>query len=335
MFLVVQAVQVGLGRARRLLFRHLTATLLWNTMSLLVTVSIGCAVIGTATAWCIERTNLPGRRVWAVLVVLPVAIPDFVIGYGWVSVAPSVHGFHGAVLVMTLALYPLVYLPVAASLRGADPAQEEIARGLGLGRIETFVRVTLAECRVAILGGSLIVALAVLSEYGAFEILRYNTFTTTIFTEFHTGFDAPRAVRVVARAGADQPPGARRGDDGAGPTAAPTARAGRPPAPSAGTASAAPRSRSCWASSAARRALALGVPIGTLVYWMARGSSSTLPPASIASAGVAHRVLQRVRGRAGHRARASRWRWSRCASAGAAPCCSSAARTSCRRCPAW
>jgi iron(III) transport system permease protein len=74
-FLVVQAAQVGGASLSRLLFRHLTGTLLWNTVSLLVTVGIGCAVIGTATAWCIERTNLPFRRVWAVLVVLPVAIP--------------------------------------------------------------------------------------------------------------------------------------------------------------------------------------------------------------------------------------------------------------------
>ena len=281
-FLVVQAVQVGWDELSRLLFRHLTATLLWNTVSLLTTVAAVCAVIGTATAWCIERTNLPGRRVWAVLIVLPVAIPDFVIAYGWVSVAPSVHGFHGAVLVMSLALYPLVYLPVAASLRGADPAEEEIARGLGLGRIETFVRVTLAECRVAILGGSLIVALAVLSEYGAFEILRYNTFTTAIFTAFHTGFDAsvPCAlslvlvlISLVVLAGETSARGRSR-----------TNRSSR------SAARAIRRHRLGWATLpvllgfVALGGLALGVPIGTLVYWMMRGSSSTLPPASIASA---------------------------------------------------
>src|ERR1700722_16327279 len=93
-FLVIQAANVGWSTVSRLLFRHLTGTLLWNTVTLLVTVAFTCAVIGTATAWCIERTNLPGRRIWAVLVVLPVAIPDFVISYGWVSVRPSIHGFH-------------------------------------------------------------------------------------------------------------------------------------------------------------------------------------------------------------------------------------------------
>ena len=101
----------------------------------------------------------------------------------------SVQGFQGAVLVMTLAVYPLVYLPVAASLRGADPGQEEIARSLGASWTSTFVRITLAQARRAILGGCLLVALVILAEYGAFEILGYQTFTTEIFTEFTVGLD--------------------------------------------------------------------------------------------------------------------------------------------------
>ena len=69
---------------------------------------------------------------WAVLVVIPLAIPDFVVGYAWVSAVPELHGLWGAALVMTLALYPLVYLPVAAALRRTDPALEEVARSLGV-----------------------------------------------------------------------------------------------------------------------------------------------------------------------------------------------------------
>jgi iron(III) transport system permease protein len=93
------------------------------------------------------------------------------------------------VLVMTLAVYPLVYLPVAASLRNADPGQEEVARSLGLGRAATFWRVTLRQARGAILGGCLLVALVMLAEYGAFEIPGYQTFTTEIFTEFNVSFN--------------------------------------------------------------------------------------------------------------------------------------------------
>ena len=92
---------------------------------------------------------------------------------------------------MTLAVYPLVYLPVAASLRAADPAQEEVARSLGTSRLRTFARITLGQARGAILGGCLLVALVLLAEYGAFEILGYQTFTTEIFTEFNSAFSMP------------------------------------------------------------------------------------------------------------------------------------------------
>ena len=51
-----------------------------------------CAVIGTLAAWCVERTNLPGRRMWAVLVVVPFAIPDFVVSLGWASLSTWVTG---------------------------------------------------------------------------------------------------------------------------------------------------------------------------------------------------------------------------------------------------
>ena len=94
---------------------------------------------------------------------------------------------------MTFAIYPLVYLPVAASLRNADPGQEEVARSLGVGKVATFWKVTLGQARLAVLGGCVLVALVILSEYGAFELLGYRTFTTEIFTEAQVGFNAPAA----------------------------------------------------------------------------------------------------------------------------------------------
>jgi iron(III) transport system permease protein len=281
-FLVVQARNAGWSEVNRLIFRHLTATLLWNTVRLSVVVTGLSAVIGTGAAWCVERTALPGRRVWAVLLVLPVAIPDFVVGYAWISIAPAVHGYLGAVVVMTLAVYPLVYLPVAGALRGADPALEEAARSLGLGRLATFRRVTLRQVRPALLGGCLVVALAIMAEYGAFEVLRFQTFTTEIFAEFRVGFDAPAASALslvlvalclvllfgeglatgrgrVARTGAQV---ARVAD---------RHRLGRATVP-------------VVAALLALVVLALGVPVGTIAYWLVQGGSSTLPGVSIVAA---------------------------------------------------
>jgi len=187
-FLVIEAVGAGTGNIVSVIDRPLTAQLLWNTARLTVTVGALCTFIGVGAAWLVERTDLPGRRVWTVLLVVPLAIPDFVVSFGWQSRSNAVSGFQGAVLVMTLAVYPLVYLPVAASLRNADPALEEVARSLGVGRLATWWRVTVAQARVAILGGCLLVALVILAEYGAFEILGYQTFTTEIFTEFDVEF---------------------------------------------------------------------------------------------------------------------------------------------------
>ena len=90
-----------------------------------------CGVLGLGAAWLVERTDMPFRRVLAVGLVLPLAVPEYVAGYSWVSLSPRIQGLAGASFVMTLSLYPLVYLPIAASLRRSDPALDEVAQGLG------------------------------------------------------------------------------------------------------------------------------------------------------------------------------------------------------------
>ena len=282
-FLLIEASGAGVATVARLIWRPLTASLLWNTVRLTVVVTVLCAVIGTAAAWCVERTDLPGRRIWAVLVVVPFAIPDFVVSFGWASLTTWVQGFRGAVLVMTLAVYPLVYLPVAASLRGADPGQEEVARSLGLGRWRTFVRVTLGQARNAILGGCVLVALVLLAEYGAFEILGYQTFTTEIFTEFQVSFDMPDGVRPLPRPGRPQHRHPRRRPDGAG-----RGRVARTGAFAQRTGHRHRLGRATvpvLAAFVALVGLALGVPIGASVYWMFEGGAHALTGVSILDAG--------------------------------------------------
>jgi iron(III) transport system permease protein len=281
-FLLVEAAGAGPGTVARLIDRSLTAQLLWNTVRLGVVVTLLCAVIGTGAAWLVERTNLPGRRVWAVLVVVPLAIPDFVVSFGWASLSTAVAGFRGAVLVMTLALYPLVYLPVAASLRNADPAQEEVARSLGAGRLKTFWRVTIGQARVAILGGCVLVIMVMLAEYGAFEILGYQTFTTEIFTEFSLSFNIPTACAlslVLVALGL-----VVLGADGG------IRRRGRVSRASRTAQRATPRARlGLWtvpalALLALLVLLALGVPVGSAAYWWASGTNQPFTGTSLLSA---------------------------------------------------
>jgi iron(III) transport system permease protein len=282
-FLLIEAHGAGTAAIAHLIWRPLTATLLWNTVRLTVVVTVLCAVIGTLAAWCVERTDLPGRRVWAVLVVVPFAIPDFVISWGWASLSSWVHGFRGAVIVMTLAVYPLVYLPVAASLRAADPSLEETARSLGLGPVRTFCRVTLRHAKGAILGGCVLVALVILAEYGAFEILGYQTFTTEIYTEFSVAFSVPTAcalslVLIVLGALVLAGDAAARGKGRAVRTGAFAQRAMRRQRLGRGT-------LPVLAGFTLLTGLALGVPVGASFYWIFQSRAAAFAGVSVLDAG--------------------------------------------------
>lgn len=178
----------GFALALRLLWRPLVGQLLLNSLELLVVVCTLCAAIGTGLAWLMERTDLPARSIWAPLAVVPLTIPAFVSSYTWLSISPIFAAFWGAVLVVSASYYPFVYLPVAAALRGMDPALEETARALGLNLRQVFWRVVLPQLRPALLGGVLLVALNTLVEFGAFALLRYRTFTTTIYGAYRAGF---------------------------------------------------------------------------------------------------------------------------------------------------
>ena len=180
---------------------------------------------------------------------------------------------------MTLAVYPLVYLPVAASFRAADPGQEEVARSLGVGRVRTFIRVTLGQARGAILGGCLLVAMVMLAEYGAFEILGYQTFTTEIFTEFSLSFSVPAAcalslvlvvLGLVVLGGEGMARGRGR-----------VSRSG----PLVATQPAAAPAREGHGARAGLGfvllvVLALGVPVGSSIYWIFEGGAHAISPAS-------------------------------------------------------
>ena len=276
---LAQAWAVG-DEAQRLLMRPRIAWLLLNTLRLVLAGTLACAVIGVAVAWVVERTDLPGRHAWGVLAALPIAVPAFVASYSWVSLTPAVEGFGGAVLILSLAYYPLVYLPAAALLRGMDPALEETARSLGLGPWRTFFRVVLPQTQPALLGGSLLVALHLLGEFGAFAMLRFDTFTTAIYDQYRLTFNGPAAsllaavltlpclVLLTAETRVQGGDAARRGDD-----ARPCLRhrLGR-------------TTPLAVASLAALSGLALGVPLATLGYWLTHGSSAALPFDTLAAA---------------------------------------------------
>ncbi|HYN71529.1 MAG TPA: ABC transporter permease subunit, partial [Nakamurella sp.] len=196
-FIVVSTLTAGWDTVQRLVFRARVGELLVNTGLLVMLSCSATAVLGTAAAYLVERLRVAGYRVWGPLLVAPLAIPAFVTSYGWVSVFPGIDGLFGATLIMTLAYFPFVYLPVAAALRGLDPAWEEQARTLGLRPRAVFGRVVLPQLRPAILGGAMLVGLHCLSEFGAFSMLRFSTFTTAIYDQYSSSF-ASAAANMLA-----------------------------------------------------------------------------------------------------------------------------------------
>jgi iron(III) transport system permease protein len=171
-----------------------TAALIGRSLALVVVVTVACVVIGVGLAVLIGRTDLRGRRALAVILTLPMAIPSYLLAYLWVSVFPSIAGFWGACLVLVLVSYPLVMLTTMAALAGVDPAQEEVARSLGLGSVAVLFRVTLRQARAAIAAGALLVALYALSDFGAVAAMRYEAFTWVIYGAYRSGFNPSRAA---------------------------------------------------------------------------------------------------------------------------------------------
>lgn len=196
LYVAAKAWDAGWHTAWQLLWRPYVFRLLGNTLWLMFGVTLLSALLGLALAWCVERSDLPARRFWNVVLCLPFAIPAFVSSFTWVSLSPMYEGLGGAILVMTMSKYPLVYLPVAATLRGIDPSLEESARMLGLSRRQVFLRVTLPLLRPTLAATGLLVALHMLVEFGALSILRYQTFTTAIYQEFELEFSNATAAML-------------------------------------------------------------------------------------------------------------------------------------------
>jgi iron(III) transport system permease protein len=284
-YLVVRSLDSGVAELVSVLWRERTVRLTVRSLGLAAVVTVACLFVGVLLAWLTTRTTLPGRRVWAVVAALPLAIPSYVAAYAWVAAFPRTPPFWGSVVVLTLCCYPYVMLPVAGTLHRTDPALEEVARSLGKGQLATFLTVTLRQVRPAAAVGGLLVALYVLSDFGAVAILRFDVFTRVIYTSYRSSFDGTAAAALglvlvaitmtvvwaesrsrgraaQAKVGAGVPRPHRSVVLGVGGTVAGLVGVG------------------------IVAALALGFPLGSLGYWLAHGRSADLDPSALAGAAV-------------------------------------------------
>lgn len=209
-YVLVRAAGAGSETWRGLLDRRIP-DLLANTLGLAAVVCAGTLVIGTSLAWLVVRTDLPGRRSLGVLCALPLAIPPYVGAVAYADVLgprgglrdllgverlPSIFGFFGAALVLTVFTYPYVFLLASAALHSLNPSYEEAARALGRGWARTLVGTTARLIVPALAGGTLLVGLYVLSDFGAVSLMRFDTFTTVIYAELGGRFDPPGAAAL-------------------------------------------------------------------------------------------------------------------------------------------
>ena len=176
-----------------------TARLLLNTAGLTLAVTAASAALALPIAYLTERTDLPLARWWRSITIMPLAIPSYVGAFAFiialgpngslqdllaplgVESIPEIYGFFGAWLTLTLFTFPYLLIVIRAGLRDLDPGIEEAARSLGQSAWGAFWRVTVPQLRIPLATGSLLVALYVISDFGAVSMMRFDTFTRAIY----------------------------------------------------------------------------------------------------------------------------------------------------------
>jgi iron(III) transport system permease protein len=199
-------------------WQRLLQTRLWkllsNTLLLVVAVTGGALLTGVSMAWLTERTDLPGKKIFRWMLALPLAVPAYIGGivhlallrprggvipqflesvFGQPVPTPSPLGFWGAAFILTLFMYPYVYLLSGAAFRTLHASLEEAARVFGRTSLQTLLQVTLPALRPGLTAGALLVALDILAEYGTVALLRYETFSSAIFVQLSGRYDRSAA----------------------------------------------------------------------------------------------------------------------------------------------
>lgn len=193
LYIIVRSMDADLERWKTL-FDTRIPQLLWNTLSLTFVVTFCSILIGVFLSVLVCRTDLPGHKWWNWLLSLPLIIPPYVgamtyiIMFGprgwfedWFGTSLSIFSFWGTAFVLTGFTYPYVYLIVSASLKKMNRNLEEVGRISGYTSVGVLWKVTLPLLRPAIGAGAILVALYVLSDFGAVAMLRFTTFTAAIY----------------------------------------------------------------------------------------------------------------------------------------------------------
>src|SRR5262245_30164135 len=205
--------------------RHLATTVMpraaLETLLLTVLVTIGVAVLGTTAAWLVVALEFPGRRFFEWAMLLPLAMPAYIVAYAYTDFLqfsgplqgalratfewrrgdywfPDIRSLPGAAFVFVFVLYPYVYLLARTAFLARTASMIDAARSLGLSPLATWLRVNLPLARPAVVAGALLAIMETIADYGAASYFGLQTFTTSIYRAWFSLGDRLAASQLSA-----------------------------------------------------------------------------------------------------------------------------------------
>ncbi len=206
-------------------WRHMVETVLrdyvTNSLLLMLGVGVGTLVIGVGTAWLCTMTVFPGKRLFEWALLLPMAVPAYILAYTYTGMLdfagpvqsglrelfgwsygdywfPEIRSLGGAIAMLTLVLYPYVYLLTRAAFLEQSVCVLDVSRTLGCGPWRTFTRVALPLARPGIIAGLSLALMEALADYGTVQYFGVSTFTTGIFRTWFGLGDPAAAAQLAA-----------------------------------------------------------------------------------------------------------------------------------------
>jgi iron(III) transport system permease protein len=200
------------------LWRTQLAELTLNTLALLAGVGLGTLLVGTALGWLVTGYDFPGRGVFEWALILPLAVPAYVIGFALLGLLdyagplqtalrqhlgptaglPDPRAYWGIALVMTLVFYPYVYLLARTAFREQGAATLETARTLGRSRWAAFREVSLPMARPSLVAGASLAMMEALADFGTVATFGYRTLTEAIYRVWYGMFDRVAAEQLAS-----------------------------------------------------------------------------------------------------------------------------------------
>ena len=196
---------------------YLLPDYIWNSLYLVFFCSILVLIFGVSSAWFVSRYEFHFRRQMEWLLILPLAIPSYIVGYAYAGIFDyggsmdllfrqlgldfiriDIMNRAGLAFVLSISLFPYVYVSARAFFLNQANNLLEASKMLGVGEIKTFFKLMLPLARPAIVAGLVLVLMEVLNDYGAAKYYGVNTFTTGIFRSWFSLEEPQTAVYLSA-----------------------------------------------------------------------------------------------------------------------------------------